>query len=71
MFSLLERMRWSRPCLIRITYTDSSPSDTLQEPLTIFGDYIDERKEVYFHCGTEEGADELKKADLYSCVSHL
>jgi len=49
--------------------TNSSQSDTLQEPLTIFGDYIDERKEVYFQCETEEGADELKKADLDSCVS--
>jgi hypothetical protein len=24
---------------------------------------------VYFQCETEEGADELKKADLDSCVS--
>jgi len=49
--------------------TNSSQSDNLQEPLSILGDCIDERKELYFQCETEEGADELKKADLDSCVS--
>ena len=48
---------------------NSSQSDNLQEPLSILGDCIDERKELYFQCETEEGADELKKADLDSCVS--
>ena len=41
--------------------TNSSQSDTLQEPLSILGDCIDERKELYFQCENEEGADELKK----------
>ena len=53
---------WSTP-------TNSSQSDNLQEPLYFLGDCIDERKELYFQCETEEGADELKKADLDSCVS--
>ena len=47
----------------------SSQSDNLQLQLSILGDCIDERKELYFQCETEEGADELKKADLDSCVS--
>ena len=55
--------------LLWVTPTNSSQSDNLQEPLYILGDCIDERKELYFQCETEEGADELKKADLDSCVS--
>ena len=52
-----------------ITPTNSAQPDTLQDPLSILGDCIEERKELYFQCETEEGADELKKADLDSCVS--
>ena len=54
---------------LQVTPSNSSQSDNLQEPLNILCDCIDERKELYFQCETEEGADELKKADLDSCVS--
>jgi len=59
----------STPSSPVITPTNSAQPDTLQDPLTILGECIDERKELYFQCETEEGADELKKADLDSCVS--
>ena len=49
--------------------TNTSQSDTFQEPLSILGDYIDERKELYFQSEAEEGGNELKEADLDSCVS--
>ena len=52
-----------------ITPTNSAQSDTLQYPLSILGDCIEERKEFYFQCETEDDADELIKADVYTCIS--
>ena len=52
-----------------ITPTNSAQSDTLQDPLSILGDCIEERKEFYFQCETEDDADELIKADVDSCIS--
>jgi len=52
-----------------ITPTNSSQSDTLQDPLSILGEYIEERKELYFQYETEDDADELIKADVDSCIS--
>ena len=51
-----------------ITPTNSTQSDTLQDPLSILGECIEERKELYFQYETEEGVDELTKDDLDSCV---
>ena len=52
-----------------ITPTNSAQPDTLQDPLSILGDCIEERKEFYFQCETEDDADELIKADVDSCIS--
>ena len=52
-----------------ITPTNSAQSDTLQDPLSILGECIEERKEFFFQCETEDDADELIKADVDSCFS--
>ena len=52
-----------------ITPTSSAQSYTIQDPLSILGDCIEERKEFYFQCETEDDADELIKADVDSCIS--
>ena len=52
-----------------ITPTNSSQLDTHQDPLSILGECIEERKEFYFQCETEDDADELIKADVDSCIS--
>ena len=52
-----------------ITPTNSAQSEAFQDPLSILGDCIEERKEFYFQCETEDDADELIKADVDSCIS--
>jgi hypothetical protein len=52
-----------------ITPTNSALPDTLQDPLSILGECIEERKELYFQYETEDDADELIKADVDSCIS--
>ena len=52
-----------------ITPTNSAQLDTLQDPLSILGEYIEERKELYFQYETEDDPDELIKADVDSCIS--
>ena len=52
-----------------ITPTNSAQLDTLQDPLSILGEYIEERKELYFQCDPEDDVDELIKADVDSCIS--
>ena len=52
-----------------ITPTNSAQSDTLQDPLSILGECIEERKKLYFQYETEDDADELIKADVDSCIS--
>jgi hypothetical protein len=49
--------------------SNSAQSDNLQDPLSILGEYIEERKELYFQYETEDDADELIKADVESCIS--
>ena len=52
-----------------ITPSNSAQSDTLQDPLSILGECIEEQKELYFQCETEDDADELIKADVDSSIS--
>ena len=49
--------------------SNSAQSDNLQDPLSILGEYIEERKELYFQYETEDDAEELIKADVDSCIS--
>ena len=59
----------SAPSSPVITPTNSALPDTLQDPLSILGECIEERKELYFQYETEDDDDELIKADVDSCIS--